>query len=50
MDQLENVILGAVHKCQHFHEFTNHTLSDTPLPPPPKKDATQGFFVRHNHL
>ncbi len=22
--------LGAVHKCQHFHECTNHTLSETP--------------------
>ncbi len=24
---------GAIHKCQHFHECTNHTLSDFHRPP-----------------
>ncbi len=25
--------LGAVHKCQHFQECTNHRLSETPSLP-----------------
>ncbi len=28
-----SILLGAIHKCQHFHECTNHTLSGTPSPP-----------------
>ncbi len=27
-------MLGAVHKCQNFHECTNNTVSETP---PPKR-------------
>ncbi len=29
------------HKCHHFHECTNHTLSETPSPP---KKYTSTFF------
>ncbi len=36
-------ILVAVHKCQHFHECTNYTLSETPFPPQ-KKEYTSTFF------
>ncbi len=30
---------GAIHKCQHFHKSTNHTLSETTFPThlPPKR-------------
>ncbi len=26
------ILLWAIHKCQHFHECTNRTLSETPFP------------------
>ncbi len=43
---LNNTIdLGAIHKCQHFHECTNHTLSETP---PPKKSTHQHFLSAKN--
>ncbi len=35
--------LGAVHNCQHFHECTNHALSETPSPAP-KKSTHQHFL------
>ncbi len=35
--------LGAIHKYQHFHECTNHTLSETPSPP--KKKSTHQHFL-----
>ncbi len=38
--------LGAVHKCQHFHECTNHTLSERPSPP--KKSTHQHFLSAKN--
>ncbi len=34
--------LGAVHKCQHFYECTNHTLSENP--PPPKNRVHINIF------
>ncbi len=41
-------LLGAVHNCQHFHECTNHTLSETPFPPPQKKCTHQHFLSAKN--
>ncbi len=36
----------AVHKCQHFHDCTNHTLSETPtLSTLSKKNSTHQHFL-----
>ncbi len=40
--ELPNKILGAVHKCQHFHKCTNNTLSETPASQ--KKSTYQQFL------
>ncbi len=40
--------LRAIHKCQHFHECTNHKLSETP--PPPKKKSTHQHFLSAKNL
>ncbi len=40
------ILLGAIHKCQHFHECTNHPLSETP--PPQKKSTHQHFLSAKN--
>ncbi len=41
-----SLYLGAIHKCQHFHESTNHRLSETP--PPPEKEYTSTFLSAKN--
>ncbi len=33
----QTCLFGLVYKCQHFHEYTNHTVSATPTPPPKKR-------------
>ncbi len=44
----QDFLSGAVHKCQHFHECTNHRLSETPPPPPQKKSTHQQFLSAKN--
>ncbi len=39
-----NTPLGAVHRWQHFHECTNHTLSETR--PCQKRHTHQHFWLR----
>ncbi len=39
-------IVTAIHKYQHFHECTNHTLFETPSLP--KKEYTSTFFECQN--
>ncbi len=40
--------LPAVHKCQHFHECTHHTLSETTLPS--KEKSTHQHFLSVKNL
>ncbi len=43
------LVQGAVHKCQHFHECTNHIYILSETPPPPQKSTHQHFLSAKNH-